>query len=129
MGGYKKIEPRWKKGESGNPKGRPVSLQTKLKEYFYSDNNLKLSKSQTQQIINAIIGKNRQELQILAKDEALPFWVAMLAQKAQKDFQKGSIELVELLWNRLYGTPNQNIQEETTQTIRQFVIKTNGNKD
>ena len=25
-GGYKNIEPRWKKGESGNPKGRPKKI-------------------------------------------------------------------------------------------------------
>jgi hypothetical protein len=129
MGGYKNVTPRWKKGESGNPKGRPKKIDNKLSDYFFSEHNLKLSKSQTQEIINSIIGKNRKELQQLAKDEDLPFWVAMLAQKAQKDFQKGSIDLIELLWNRIYGTPNQNIQEETTQTIRQFVIKTNGNKD
>ena len=51
----------WKKGESGNPNGRPQKIETVLKEHFLEEHNLKLSKSQTQDIIKNVLGKSRSE--------------------------------------------------------------------
>jgi hypothetical protein len=64
---------RFEKGEVGNPKGRPKKIETILKEHFLEEHNLKLSKSQTQDIIKTILGKTRSELIELAKNDDLPF--------------------------------------------------------
>ena len=106
-----------KKGEVRNPNGRPKKVDTILREVFLAEYNVKLSKSQTEEIIKGILSKNRIELVELAKNDDLPFWVSMIAKKATRDYEKGSIHLLELLFDRVYGKPketvDQNIEAKT----------------
>jgi hypothetical protein len=72
---------------------------------------LKLSKSQTQDIIKNILGKTRSELVELAKNDELPFWIALIANKAQRDFSKGSIHILDVLFDRVYGKPKEEVEQ------------------
>lgn len=103
------------KGETMNPNGRPKKIETLLKEHFLMEHNLKLSKSQTQDIIKNILGKTRKELVEMAQNDALPFWISLIAKKAQRDFDKGSIHILDVLFDRVYGKP----KEEVEQTINE----------
>lgn len=114
------VNHQWGKGKSGNPNGRPKSMEAILKEYFLADHNMKLSKSQTSDIIQVILGKSQKELVQLAQNDELPFWIMLIAKKAQKDFDKGSIHILDVLFDRVYGKP----KEEVSQTIMQRPIFT-----
>ena len=107
----------YKKGQTGNPNGRPKKVETILREVFLAEYNIKITKSQTEDIIKGILSKSRSELIDLAKNDDLPFWVAMIAKKATRDYEKGSIHLLELLFDRVYGKPketvDQNIEAKT----------------
>ena len=106
-----------KKGEVRNPHGRPKKVDTILKEIFLDEYNVKLSKSQTEEIIKGVLSKTKTELMELAQNNDLPFWISMIANKATKDYKKGSIHLLELLFDRVYGKPketvDQNIEAKT----------------
>lgn len=107
----------YKKGQSGNPNGRPKKIENVLKDVFLSEYNVKLSKSQTEEILKNILSKSRSELIELAKNDDLPFWISMIAKKATRDYERGSIHLLELLFDRVYGKPketvDQNIEAKT----------------
>jgi hypothetical protein len=83
MAGYKDIQPRWKKGESGNPKGRP-----KLP-------NLK-------DVISAVLGDEKD-----GKSAAEAILMA-LRNKAIK----GDVRAAELLLDRAYGKAKQDVDVE-----------------
>lgn len=101
----------FKKGEVANPNGRPKKVDTILREIFLSEYNVKLTKTQTDDIIKSILTKSRSELVELAKNEELPFWISMIAKKATRDYEKGSIHLLELLFDRVYGKPKETIDQ------------------
>ena len=51
----------------------------------------------------------------MAKNDELPFWISLIAKKAQRDFDKGSIHILDVLFDRVYGKP----KEELEQTINE----------
>jgi len=94
-----------------NKKGAPKKIESLLKEHFLEEHNLKLSKSQTQDIIKNILGKTRSQLIELSKNDELPFWIALIANKAQRDFKKGSIHILDVLFDRVYGKPKEEVEQ------------------
>lgn len=111
------------KGEVRNPNGRPKKVDTILREVFLAEYNVKLSKSQTEEIIKGILSKSRSELIELAKNDELPFWIAMIAKKATRDYDKGSIHLLELLFDRVYGKPQEKVEATIEQKIVNVTLK------
>jgi hypothetical protein len=97
------------KGEVRNPTGRPKKISSIIQDVFLEEHNIKLTKSQTDEIIKSILTRNKKELIELAKNEELPFWISLIAKKAQMDFEKGSIEVIEKLFDRVYGKPKETV--------------------
>ena len=114
-----------KKGEVRNPNGRPKKVENVLKEFFLSEYNIKLSSSQTNEIIKSILSKSRSELVELAKNEDLPFWISMIAKKATRDYEKGSIHLLELLFDRVYGKPKETLESTITEKSIKITLNLN----
>jgi hypothetical protein len=103
MGGKGKIEPRWKKGETGNPNGRPKKLPA-----------LDL-------IMANVMG---QEKDGITAAEAI-------IMKLREQAAKGDIKAAQLLLDRAYGKSKQNI-DITTQgekvTVPTIIFTKDGDK-
>jgi hypothetical protein len=97
------------KGDVRNPNGRPKKITTIIQDVFLQEHNLKLTKWQTEEIIKSILTRNKSELIELAKNDELPFWISLIAKKAQMDFDKGSIEIIDKLFDRVYGKPKETL--------------------
>ena len=89
MAGKGKIEPRWKKGESGNPKGRPKKIP-ELRELLANVlGDTKDGKSAAEAILMAL------------RNKAI----------------KGDVRAAELLLDRAYGKIKQEIEHSSVDVI------------
>jgi len=102
---------RFEKGDVGNPKGRPKNTETLIQEFFLEEHNLKISKGQSQEILKVLLGKTKDELVELAKNPEMPWPVAMIVNKIHRDFKKGSMHALELIWDRVYGKPKEEVEQ------------------
>lgn len=101
--GYKNIEPRWKKGESGNPNGRPKKLHpTLMKTTAYS-------KSQIADIIQYMVSLTEKELDQIISDNTSTVFEKTISNAIKKSMQKGYLDSMETLLNRVYGKPEQSL--------------------
>lgn len=84
------LKPAWKKGQSGNPSGKPKQLLTKDK-------------------VNAIIGKfsllNREELQSLVQSPKTPMIEIMVASIMVRAAKDGDYARLSFLLDRSIGKP------------------------
>ena len=99
-----------------NKEGRPKKIETVLRDYFLAEANIKLSKSQVEDIIKNVLSKTRSELMELAKNDQLPFWISLIAKKAARDYDKGSIHILDVLFDRVYGKPKETA--DVNQTVQ-----------
>jgi hypothetical protein len=81
MAGKGQIEPRWKKGESGNPNGRPKKLP------------------ELRELLANVLGDEKD-----GKTAAEAILMALRAKAA-----KGDVRAAELLLDRAYGKPKQDV--------------------
>ena len=100
MAGYKDIEPRWKKGESGNPNGRPRKYVSLLKEHGY-----KLS--EVNDTIQAMMAMSMDELKAVWDNNEATILEKTIANAMRKSIEKGSLYSIETLLSRVYGNPKQ----------------------
>jgi hypothetical protein len=110
-----------KNPENINRNGRPKLLKNVVKDTFLQEFNVRLSHSQANEIISGILAMTRQQLIDFAKDENVPFWISMIAKKAQRDYERGSIHLLEVLMDRVYGKPKETV--DTTVSMPQATIQ------
>jgi len=95
MAGYKQIEPKWQKGESGNPAGRPKGIpnsKTILNKFL----------SLTEKVKNPVTGDEEEmnQLEILYLQQI---------SKARK----GDLKAMKEILDRLEGRPQQSVDHTT----------------
>jgi hypothetical protein len=98
-GGKLKI---WEKGESGNPKGRPKKLVPSMKIEGY-----KLT--EINDTIQSIISMTVEELKMIWDNPNSTILEKTVAGALRKSLEKGNLESVETLINRVYGKPKEKL--------------------
>lgn len=93
MAGYKDIEPRWKKGESGNPNGRPkgaLNRSTIARKWLEVNQSLK----------NPLTGEN----ETMSQEDLMTL---ALIKKARE----GDVSAYKALMDSGYGAPIQQVEQ------------------
>lgn len=96
MSGRGQIEPRWKKGESGNPKGRPKGVKNRATIARYW---MEIEQSAKNPITGANEKMSQEDLMTLAQI---------------KKAREGDVQAYKALMDSCYGAPIQQIQQEQT---------------
>ena len=111
------IEPRWKPGESGNPKGRPKSRSRELLNELLTVKQVKentmLDDKEIDAIETIIMSMGLPELQAIAKSEKAPAYMITLARAAMWDMKNGKTHTMNLLRDRQFGAVKKQVDVTT----------------
>jgi len=108
----------WEKGESGNPKGRPKKLVPSMKVEGY-----KLT--EINDTIQSIISMTMDELKQVWDNPKSTILEKTVAGALRKSLERGNLESVETLINRVYGKPKEkiDIESKNESSIKIQIIK------
>ena len=96
----------YKKGQSGNPKGRPKKYVLSLKKEGY-----KLT--EINDTIQAMVSMNMEELKKVYENENSTILEKTVAAALRNGLKKGQLESIETLLNRVYGKPKEKMDITT----------------
>ena len=95
---------QFKKGESGNPNGRPRKFVTLLKEIGYK-------RSEINDTIQAMMAMDMNELKDVWDNPNATILEKTIASAMKKSIEKGSLYSMEALLSRVFGMPKQEIEQ------------------
>jgi hypothetical protein len=95
----------WKKGQSGNLKGRPRKFVCQLKDMGYN-------KQDITQTIENMMAMTITELAEVFKDDNSTVLEKTVANAIKRGIEKGTLYSMEILLNRVYGQPKQEVESK-----------------
>ena len=95
---------QFKKGQSGNPNGRPRKFVTTLKDIGYK-------RSEINDTIQAMLAMDKDELTDAMKNPKATILEMTVASAMKKSIEKGSLYSIETLLSRVFGMPKQEIEQ------------------
>jgi len=114
------VQHQFKKGESGNPKGRPPKLLTELLEDLRAEGFERVTTSQVVDAYETLFGLPVEKLRAVAINEKLPM-ISRIVAKAMLS-TKG-FEILEKMLDRAQGRPKQSIDAEVTGGINIALVE------
>jgi C4-type Zn-finger protein len=96
----------YRKGQSGNPNGRPKKYVLSMKTEGYK-------MTEINDTIQAMVGMNMDELKKVFESDKATILEKTVAAALRKGLQKGELNNIETLLNRLYGKPKEKMDITT----------------
>jgi hypothetical protein len=103
----------FKKGQSGNPNGRPKSYVTGLKDIGYNMTEINMA-------IRNMLSMNMNELKAVFENPDATILEKTVAGAMRKSLEKGSLYSIETLLSRVFGKPKEtaDVKQDTEITIK-----------
>jgi len=103
---------KWKKGQSGNPKGRPRKLVSSVIAKLKDKGCEQVDKNAVKQVYQYLIGLTKDELTKMSNDSEVP----MIFQVTAKSIlSKSGFEIIETMLDRAHGKATQNTKLGTSE--------------
>lgn len=102
---------RFKKGESGNPKGRPKTLISKLRKQGG------LTKCEAEEIIRLALKADIKQLEELFKEPDMMVYARIVAGDISQSLVKKDFARLTKMLEQVYGKPKETIEHQTPKTI------------
>ncbi|MCZ8348189.1 MAG: hypothetical protein O9346_17395 [Leptospiraceae bacterium] len=102
--------PGFKKGKSGNPKGRPPKLLTELSLKLKEEGFEPLKPSQLLESLGLILNLPEAKIKELSKDKENPFALRIISEKL---LSENSFSFLEKILDRTIGKPTLSIDHTT----------------
>ncbi len=96
----------WKKGQSGNPKGKPPKIEGEIKKLLGKD-NIRITKVDLARTIEILMSKSSEELRALATDKATPAYQAAIVTALGDSTAKGDFHKFRQIVEMIHGKPEQ----------------------
>jgi hypothetical protein len=95
---------KFKKGQSGNPNGRPRKYVSLLKEQGYK-------RSEINDTIQAMMAMDMVELKEVYDNPRATILEKTIANAMRKSLEKGTLYSLETLLSRVFGQPKQEVEQ------------------
>ena len=100
------LKPAWKKGESGNPNGRPRKFVSTLKSMGYKN-------SEVADSIQSMLAMTLDELKEVYQNPLSTVLEKTVAGAIKKSIEKGDLNSIEVLLSRVFGKPKESVKIDT----------------
>jgi len=113
---------QFKKGQSGNPKGRPRKWVSTLTDQGYKV-------SEVHDCILAMMAMTLDELQDAFEEDNATVLEKTVANAIRRSIKKGSLYSIETLLDRVFGKPKETLNQNMSGRIEQITIEVKRNRD
>lgn len=117
------IEPhKFKKGQTGNPNGRPKKVIQRLEDVIGRKFNVDITKADKLQIIESMLELSVSQLKDIATDTESPVFMVLIANAIKGDIERKNLLTVNELFNRLYGKSSVNIEVQKKEEFKSPIM-------